>query len=670
MDFTGMTFVLMAAVFGAGGYGASATDGEMSEARTWSASAFTVADPIFSAFYDGKPLRDEIGNWTVKTEEKQFTKDRAGRTIILTDPATHLEIRCAVVEYAGFPAVEWVLTLHNAGDKDTPILEGIRPMDWRIPWAEDGVTIHYSLGDSNDGKSFAPMTKTLSPSDSEPFVLAPTGGRSSEDYMPFFNIEGKGRGIVMAVGWSGQWETGFEYGGAPAMRVRSGMQTTHLRLHPGETIRTPRMLLVFWKGDDPLRSNNLLRQLLIAHYLPRRNGELVLAPICGSTGEVDPDGTYEGPHVRRMLPYAKRGIEVFWSDMDPQQWYPGGFPEGTGTWEPDLTKYPHGLKPIGEAAHAAGLQYLLWFEPERVAKGTFIAREHPDWVSGGKDGGLFKLHIPEARKWITDYIDKQVTEAQIDWMRWDFNTQPLKAWKKSDEKDRQGMTEIGHITGLYAMWDEYRQRHPGLVIDLCASGGRRNDLESLMRGLPLWHSDMPCLAKPKPEADQLQNAGLFRWIPLHGSGMFDLEPSYAFRSNMTTGNILCSINDKGMVGEGAPAPDDPVVCTVAIYKKVRPYLLGDFYPLFPHGDATNVWYANQFHRTDLDAGMVQVFRRENCTEDNTILHLKGLSPDKKYELNTEDDPKVRTMTGAELANCPITVPKAPSAVFVFYKALP
>lgn len=672
MGMMGMMTAIMAAVCGAvpGGYGAAATDEEMSEAQAWATQAFAAAAPVFSASYGEKPLVELFAHWNVSMEEVHSTKTRNERTHIYSDPKTHLEIRCTVVEYADFPAVEWVLTLHNAGDKDTPILEDIRPMDWRIPWSEGGVTVHYSLGDSNDAKSFAPMTKALAASDSEPFVLTQCGGRSSEDYMPFFNIEGNGRGVVMAVGWSGQWETGFEYNGKPAMRVGSGMQTTHLRLYPGETIRTPRMLLVFWKGDDPLRGNNLLRQLLLAHYLPRRNGELVLAPICGSTGEVDPDGTYEGPHVRRMLPYAKRGIEVFWSDMDPQQWYPGGFPDGTGTWEPDLAKYPNGLKPIGDAAHAAGLQYLLWFEPERVAKGSFIAREHPEWVSGGKGGGLFKLHIPEARRWITDYIDKQVTEAQIDWMRWDFNTRPLKAWRENDAKDRQGMTEIGHITGLYAMWDEYRQRHPGLVIDLCASGGRRNDLESLMRGLPLWHSDMPCLAKPKPEADQLQNAGLFRWIPMHGSGMFDLEPSYAFRSNMTTGNILCSINDKGAVGEGEPALDDPVVRTVAIYKKIRPYLLGDFYPLFPHDDATNVWYANQFHRVDLDAGMVQVFRREHCAEDNTVLHLRGLSPDKKYELRTEDAPEVRILTGTQAANCPITVPNAPSAVFVYYRAMP
>ncbi len=660
--------LVMACGAASGGQGVSPTEAEMTEARAWAASAFTAASPVFSFSYDGHPSTKTLAGWNVKTEAAPSENQRVERTITFTDPQTRLEIRCTVVEHADFPAVEWVIALHNRGDKDTPILDGIRPLDWRAPWSESGATIHYSLGDSNDEKSFSPVTKRLAPGDPTPFVLAPKGGRSSEEYMPFFNVEGQGRGAVLAVGWSGQWETGFDYANGPQLRITSGIQTTHLLLHPGETIRTPRMLLVFWQGDDPLRGNNLLRQLLMTHYLPRRNGELVLAPICASVGEVDPDGSYEGPHIRAMVPRAKRGIEVFWSDMDPQQWYPGGFPDGTGTWEPDPAKYPHGLKPIGDAAHAAGMQYLLWFEPERVAKGSFIAREHPDWVSNGENGGLFRLDLPEARAWITDYVDVQVSAAQLDWMRWDFNIQPLSHWRKKDAPDRQGITEIHYIEGLYAMWDTLRSRHPGLVIDLCASGGRRNDLESLMRGVPLWHSDMPCLAKPKPAADQLQNGGLFRWIPMHGSGMFELEPAYAFRSNMTTGNILCTMNDKAAAGD--PGPDDPVVRSVALYKKTRPYFLGDFYPLFPHDAAETVWYGYQFHRADLDAGMALIFRREQCADANAIIPLKGLVPEWKYELRTEDSPDTRIMTGRELAACRITAPAAPSAVIIYYKAIP
>lgn len=68
---------------------------------------------------------------------------------------------------------------------------------------------------------------------------------------------------------------------------------------------------------------------------------------------------------------------------------------------------------MGDAARVAGLGYLLWFEPERVAAGTEIARQHPEWVAGGAKGGLFRLDLPEARRCITDKIDKQITLAGL-----------------------------------------------------------------------------------------------------------------------------------------------------------------------------------------------------------------------------------------------------------------
>jgi alpha-galactosidase len=639
----------------------------MDEAHSWAASAFTAESPAFSFVYGGRSSSEFLKGWEVKSEEIPSGSSRVVRSVTFTDPQTKLEARCIFVEFAGFPAVEWVMTFRNGGDKDTPILENALPLDWRAPWSEGGATVHYSLGDSNSEKSFAPLTRRIAKEEGSPFIFGPTGGRSSEDYLPFINLAGRDRGVALAIGWSGQWESRFEYDNGDLMRAASGMQLTHLLLHPGESIRTPRMLLVFWDGDDPMRGSNIMRQLLIARYLPRRNGELVMPPICGTVGEADPDGSYEGPHIRPMIPFGLNGIEAFWSDMDPQQWYPVGFPEGTGTWEPDLAKYPHGLRPIGDAAHAAGIEYLLWFEPERTTKISRIAREHPEWTAKGADGGLFRLDIPEARKWLTDYIDVQVTDARIDWMRWDFNTQPIGAWRKNDSEDRQGMTEIRYIEGLYAMWDDYRERHPGLVIDLCASGGRRIDIESLQRGLPLWHSDMPCLGYPKPEADQLQNSGLFRWIPLHGAPAFEPEPSYAFRSCMTPGNLLLPGLTKEALDNPEPNPNGALAKTIAAFAKRRPYMLGDFYPLFPHESATNIWYGYQFHRADLDAGMVMVFRREGCAESETKIALKGLSPERSYEIVNGDTGESRVATGGELSAYVVSAPKAPSAVALYYK---
>jgi alpha-galactosidase len=358
--------------------------------------------------------------------------------------------------------------------------------------------------------------------------------------------------------------------------------------------------------------------------------------------------------------------------MDPQQWYPIGFPKGTGTWEPDPAKYPRGLKPIGDAVQAAGMEYLLWFEPERVHPGSRIDKEHPEWVMrpASEWSQLFALHDPAARRWLIDYIDVQITQARLKWLRWDFNIEPLGFWRRNDAPDRQGITEIRHIEGLYAMWDELRTRHPGLVIDNCASGGRRIDLESCTRGLPLWHSDMQCSGKPGLAADQLQNAGLFRWVPMHGCGNFGYEPSYEFRSAMTAGNILAPSNAEGHLNTADADTVDAVRRTVAIYRKIRPYMLGDFYPLFPHNASDKVWFGYQFHRSDLDAGMAVLFRRKESLDKAATIRLKGLDANANYEAAFEDSEAKRLMPVRSLSSLRVEIGSAPGSAIVYYRRVP
>ncbi len=637
---------------------ATPTKAERADAHKW-VNTHILGDAAavpFSFTYGGQSSRELLATWKRAARAAKIDAARTTRTVTWTDPATGLEVRLDVLEFADVPAVEWVLHFKNTGSADTPIIEGIQALDTLLPSkAADGFTLHHSLGDSNSADSFRPLSDAIAPGPG--LTYAPAAGRSSEGPMPFFNVAGPDGGIALAIGWTGQWAASFrrEDGG---VRMRAGLELTHLTLHPGEEIRTPRMLLAFWRGGEDLRGNQLLRQTLSAHYTPRRNGQIVFTPICGSVFETDPDGTYEGPHVRVMKPLADLGVEIFWSDMDPQQWYPGGFPNGTGTWEPDLTKYPRGLKPVGDAARAAGLGYLLWFEPERVAKGSQIAREHPEWVEGGANGGLYRLDLPEAWKWITEKVDVQVSLAQLAWVRWDFNIQPLAHWRHCDAPDRQGMTEIRYIEGLYAMWDELERRHPGLLLDICASGGRRLDIEMLSRGLPLWHSDLQCEGA-HPEADQLQNAGLYRWLPLHASGLFGLEPSYECRSNATTGNIICLAAHDPKNAEG-------VRRTVALQKKLRPYALGDFYPTLPHRVETDHWFAYQLHRQDLDAGCLFVYRRAKCGP-STILTVAGVRPSARYEVEFEGTPGAKVMTGKELAALRVEVPEAPGAAIVIYR---
>ena len=84
------------------------------------------------------------------------------------------------------------------------------------------------------------------------------------------------------------------------------------------------------------------------------------------------------------------------------------------------------------------------------------------------------------------------------------------------------------MTGYLAYWDELRRRFPNLLIDTCASGGRRLDLETLRRSVPLWRSDFAY----EPSSMQQFTYGLSLWIPYFGTGFNSVDP-YVFWSQMT-----------------------------------------------------------------------------------------------------------------------------------------
>ena len=186
--------------------------------------------------------------------------------------------------------------------------------------------------------------------------------------------------------------------------------------------------------------------------------------------------------------YLEEKIPIghWWMDAG---WYPCA-PEGwvkTGTWEVDDKRFPKGLRAISDHAHTKGVKTIVWFEPERVHP-RHLAYEEPSRVDfrRGAGGGLLNLGNRDAWNWLVNHVDKLMTDQGIDLYRQDFNMDPLDYWRKADAPDRQGITEIRHVEGYLAYWDELLKRHPNMFIDSCASGGQRNDLETMRTRIPLY----------------------------------------------------------------------------------------------------------------------------------------------------------------------------------------
>ena len=369
------------------------------------------------------------------------------------------------------------------------------------------------------------------------------------------------------------------------------------------------------------------------------------------------------------------GFEFFWLDA---YWTRDGFPQGMGNYgfpieraEP-ADRFPRGIRPISDAAHEAGMGFLLWFEPERVAGDTHIARENPEWVIPPGGGGLFNLGIPEAREYMTRYLSAVIEAYGIDCLRIDFNINPLPFWTQADgaDADRSGMTEARYVEGHYRMWDDLLAAHPHLFIDNCASGGMRIDLETCSRSIPLWRTDatIPPLLPPSHDFSQaaLQNqlitGALSRYVPFSVSGNMGATP-YLFRSGCNAGISFC---------EDCRPEDYPralLAKGIAEAKRLRKYAFGNLYPLSELTLSAKDWCVLQYHRPDDDDGMVIAFRRHESPYSGYDCELREIDPNATYrvtEAHTYERSKARRVSGAALQHLPLSIGDRPGSVVVEY----
>jgi alpha-galactosidase len=108
---------------------------------------------------------------------------------------------------------------------------------------------------------------------------------------------------------------------------------------------------------------------------------------------------------------------------------------------------------------------------------------------------------------------------------------------------------------------------------------------------------------------------------------------------------------------------------VGEFRKMAPYLLGDFYPLTPYSLENNVWIAWQFDRPEEGGGVVQAFRRPESPDDSVRLKLRGLDPGARYALTDLDTNTAQEIVGRELMDegLPIRTSARPASAVVIYK---
>ncbi len=614
----------------------------------------------FSFAYEGLSSDGLLTKWAVTRASPS-----PGRTIrTWTDPAGRLKVTCEVTHAEGYPAADWVLWFENVGAKDTGLIENVQALDLVLNSPLSGAS-PYRLYETKGGPA--------SPADFEPSVVGVSRkeprsmdaghGRSSSKNFPFFKVE-TGRGsVIVTVGWSGMWKADLSCPEDRLLHMTAGLERTRFVLHPGERVRSPRILTLFWAGDT-WDANARFRELIHRDYAAKRGGQAPLPiPFCNTCftrgGGWLNECTAEN-QISLINAYAAVGLEALLTDAG---WFEGGWPAGAGNWTPRKDAYPEGMAPVAAAAKAKGMIYGLWYEPERVVRGTWLHRERPEWLlhsqAGEQDTYLLNFGLPEVREYFFNIVRDFMTLPGFRVYRQDFNMDPLPYWRFSDAPDRVGITEMKYIEGLYSYWDALAAAWPDSLREECASGGNRIDLETVRR----MHLHQKTDYWFDNEADQAALWGLSQYLPnnsvvAHLNRMDD----YSFHSTMASSLCLGWIADADNFDQARGR------ALLARYHAVKHLLVGAWYPVLGYSRGPADWTGSQYHRADLSEGLILVFRHAQSPYTQVELRLRGLEAERRYVVRSDRAGPLGVFTGRELAEgLAVSLPKRHSSDLITYQ---
>ncbi len=611
--------------------------------------------PAYDFKIDGKSFKKNVSDWSFEKGEPERSKSGETTVITLTHKKSGLKVRVRGTIYENRATCEWTVYIENTTQSNSPVIKDFYAADCGV---ETGISDLYVSKGSDPAADDFQMKHTFV--NFIPMRFTANGGRT-ESFLPYFNISGKTNGAVLALGWTGQWYASLaqRFG---SVAIKAKQEEFNAYLLPGEEVRSPLVSLTFYDGDNPLKGFNTFRdwQKDIT-VIQGENTSLNGFVIANEFSTLTCDQMIE--KVNSIDESVMNGIDYFWMDAG---WYKynEGWYDGVGNWIPDENRFPNTIKPLSDAMAAKGKKFLLWYEPERVRENTVLYNkgvENKGWTVQIDDNIMWNMANDGACDYLCEYILNSMKTNGVSMYRQDFNFTPLAYWEKSDKEyfgGRTGITENHYVTNLYRYLDFLLEGIDGLVIDNCASGGKRLDIEMMRRSVPLWRSDYNCgnedgtIKDDVLEATQSMTYGLSFWIPYSGTNRY-FHSEYASRSAILTHQSTY----------------DPPAEEFTKYSKVSEYMTGRYFPLTDGGTDLSAFHAMQFDCGNASEGAAVIYKREKAEAGEYRLVLNGLDPEALYSVYSVDFPdNVTEIKGSRLMQNGITIPagKTPGAYIVFY----
>ncbi|MBB4710777.1 alpha-galactosidase [Streptomyces luteogriseus] len=510
------------------------------------------------------------------------------------------------------------------------------------------------------------------------FTIAGKGSCSSGGHLPMGALSDRGTGRTWlwqletnGGGW--QWEcgenmdTGFLSLSGPT-NVRHGW--SH-RLEPGASFTTVPVALALTEAggiDGAFAALTRYRRAIRRPHPDHQHLPVIFNDYMNCL--------MGDPTTARLLPHidaaAEAGAEYFVIDAG---WYDdgdGGWWTTVGAWEPAPSRFPGegGLGEVMDRIRERGMVPGLWLEPEVVGVESPVATALPDAAFFRRHGarvnanGRYHLDLrhPAARAHLDSVVDRLVDGLGIGYFKLDYNVDAGSGTSSHPgEAPADGL--LGHNRAFLDWLDGVLDRHPGLVLESCASGGKRADHALLSRVQLHSTSDQQNLELYAPIAAAAPTAvtpeqGAVWAYPLPDDSLDEVAFTMASA-------LLGRIHLSGLLPELAPEALALAHEAVAVHKTIRGDLAAAV-PAWPLGlpGWYDPWVALALHTPDTT--YVTVWRRPGDDSDESAVlpfpTLRGawVGLDVLYPSTT----KAQATWDPEAATLDVSLPSAPSAVLL------
>jgi len=541
--------------------------------------------------------------------------------------------------------------LENIGAKLSPFLNVIEPLHlvfrqpsetWRHIFANGGTAEGYYPPMAYRRHEWCYSKQNL-------VLESHPNGRSSNLHLPFLislmTTTEDSEGIFCGMEWSAGWYIRFERLSGSKSSLATGIKIKNLRLEPGESLNLPEVHLGFFKGG-PTAGTNALRRYLYEKVCARYHDKFVIPRVSYAHWYgIDNSLNFNLMKVEAQRA-AEMGVEVFTVDAS---WYPGDFPNGVGNWgKADPQKFPDGLKPLANYVQKLGMDFGLWFEPERAVEGTTFVRQHPEWFvpipSGHKKQNYhLNLAIREAQDYLIEMLGEWIKRLNLHWSRWDYNIEPKEFWEAVDPT---GKIQFRYLEGLYRVLDILMKRYPEWMIEGCSSGGRRIDIGTMKRAHTFWLSDQSV----NSFACRYMQARANCFLPghlLNSSVAVNLgQGDSDFNDTSVLSRMLGKLSFDGDIASWSPELTQRMSFWVAEFKAIRYLLVQNFYQLLPIPTTIEDWDAVEFVSYSGNEAVLFVFARENG--GRKVIRLQGLRHNREYFVKHQPDGHLCPFSGSEM----------------------